>query len=178
MKETNQKELGKRIKSARERLNMSQFSLYEKTGISTTQISAYENGKKTLGLQTLVKIASALGLTLDELYYGSSSTKPISSSFDKGELIVNCIYALYEQGVVCALIRQKANEYVGLGAEFYYRIGFMNYVDILDDLVQKLNDFQKNKDNYPDPDSFKKQLLAAAAKQINNKALNSSVKKK
>ncbi len=172
MKEISQLELGKRIKSAREKLNMSQFSLYEKTGISTTQISAYENGKKCLGLQTLAKIASALGLSLDELYYGSASSKPISASANKGELIVNCIYALYEEGVIRPLIRQKANEYVGMGAEYYYRIGFSKFVDVLDDLVQKLKDFQDNKDNYPDPDSFKNQLLAAAAKQINKQSNN------
>lgn len=172
MKEISQLELGKRIKSAREKLNMSQFSLYEKTGISTTQISAYENGKKSLGLQTLAKIASALGLSLDELYYGSASSKPISASANKGELIVNCIYALYEEGVIRPLILQEANEYVGMGAEYYYRIGFSEFVDVLDDLVRKLKDFQDNKDNYPDPDSFKNQLLAAAAKQINKQSNN------
>ncbi|MBQ4254629.1 MAG: helix-turn-helix transcriptional regulator [Bacilli bacterium] len=172
MKEISQLELGKRIKSAREKLNMSQFSLYEKTGISTTQISAYENGKKSLGLQTLAKIASALGLSLDELYYGSASSKPISASANKGELIVNCIYALYEEGVIRPLIRQEVNEYVGMGAEYYYRIGFSEFVDVLDDLVRKLKDFQDNKDNYPDPDSFKNQLLAAAAKQINKQSNN------
>jgi hypothetical protein len=59
-----------------------------------------------------------------------------------------------------------------MGAEYYYRIGFSEFVDVLDDLVQKLKDFQDNKDNYPDPDSFKNQLLAAAAKQINKQSNN------
>lgn len=163
----NEKEIGKRIRNAREKLNLSQYQLYEKTGISTTQISAYENGKKCIGLQSLAKIASALNLSLDDLYYGTASHKPISSSVNNGELIVNCVHALYEQGVICALIRHVPDEYVGQGAEWYYRIGFGNYVGILDDLVKKLNSFDVDKKNYPDPDGFKKQLLAAAINQIN-----------
>ena len=178
MGEINQKELGKRIKDARERLKMSQFTLYEKTGISTTQISAYENGKKNLGLATLAKIASALGLSLDQLYFGSESSKPINLSANKGELIVNCIYALYKEGVIRCLPRQKANEYVGMGGEYYYRIGFSNYLGVLDDLVIKLKDFDGDEDDYPDPEGFKKQLLAAAAKKINDSIERPLAKKK
>ena len=177
MQEVNQKELGKRIKSGREKLNMSQFALYKKTGISTTQISGYENGKKSVGLHTLAKIASALGLSLDELYYGSTNSKPISTATDKGELIVNCFYVLYEQGVVCSLLQQKGNGYVGADTNYYYKIGFSEYVDILDDLVLKLDDFQMKRDDYPDPDGFKEQLLAAAAKQINSRTERPTIKK-
>ena len=90
MKPLSQIELGKRIKSIREKVKLTQHELYEKTGISTTQLSAYENGKKSIGLQTIAKIAKALGTTIDYIYYGSNEMKPISSSINKGELIVNC----------------------------------------------------------------------------------------
>lgn len=176
MNGVNQNELGRRIKNAREKKNMSQHELYEKTGISTTQISAYENGKKSLGLQTLAKISSALGLTLDELYYGSASSKPISSSLNIGELIVNCVYALYRQGVISALVHQEENEYVGTGTGFYYQIGFSNHVDILNDLIIKLKDFEDNKDDYPDPEGFRNQLLAAASKRINARTKKKAAK--
>ena len=169
MKEANEIELGKRIRSAREKLNMSQFQLYQKTGISTTQISAYENGKKNIGLHSLAKIALALNLSLDELYYGQPSLKPINTASNEGELIVNCIYALYEKDVIKALPHQENNEFVFSGAEYIYRIGFSEYVTILDDLVLKLDDFESNRNNYPDPDGFKKQLLASAANQINER---------
>lgn len=160
-------EFGKRIRKAREKLNMSQFQLYEETGISTTQISAYENGKKTIGLQSLAKIAAALKTSMDELYYGSANLKPINTSTNAGELIVNCVSALYEKKVIMAIPHGFNNEYVADGVGHYYRIGFSNYVRILDDLVTKLDDFEDGKKNYPDPDGFKAQLLASAKNQIN-----------
>jgi transcriptional regulator with XRE-family HTH domain len=40
------KAIGERIKEARSKLKMSQHQLSIATGISTTQLSAYENGKK------------------------------------------------------------------------------------------------------------------------------------
>ena len=169
MKSLSQIELGKRIKSIREKVKLTQHDLYEKTGISTTQLSAYENGKKSIGLQTIAKIAKALGTTIDYIYYGSNEMKPISSSINKGELIVNCVSALFDEGVIKALIREDENKYVPMGAGYYYQIGFSEYLDILDDMVCKLDDFEKNKENYPDPTGFKKQILASASKQINDR---------
>lgn len=164
------KELGQRLKKAREDAKMTQFQLYEKTGISTTQISAYENGNKGIGLETLSKIAIATGKSMDELYIGSENMKPITSAKDEGEMIVNCINALFDVGVVQLnyKTRHSGNDFVIDGAEFYYKIGFASYVEILDDMVRKLTDFEKNKNTYPDPNGFKKQILASATKQINN----------
>lgn len=167
MDNININDLGKRIRQAREKLNMSQFQLHEKTGISTTQISTYENGKKGVGIHVLAKIAPALGLSLDELYYGTADHRPISTATNVGELIVNCIFALYEQGVICSLCHVRENEFVGIGLEYTYKIGFDAFADVLNDLVLKLSDFDENQDNYPEPENFKKQLLAAAAKRIN-----------
>ena len=167
MKEISQVELGKRIRSAREKLNMSQYRLHEKTKISTTQISAYENGKKNIGLHSLAKIAAALNITMDELYYGQPSLKPINTASNDGELIVNCIHALYEKEVVRALPHEKQNDFVFEQVSLTYRIGFRMFVPILDDLVLKLEDFEKEKGSYPDPEGFKNQLLASAANQIN-----------
>lgn len=159
------KEIGERIKSARKKMNMSQYTLYQKTGISTTQISAYENGNKSIGLSTLDKIAIALNTSIDYLYNGSLESRPVNSSKNIGELVVNCINALYEEGVIAFLPNAKdenlySNEYI-------YEVVFSKYKNIIDDLIEKLDDFKKNHDNYPDPDGFKEQLLASAAKQIN-----------
>ena len=169
MYKVNQKEMGERIKDAREKVNMTQHELYEKTGISTTQISAYENGKKSIGLQTLANIANALNVSIDELYSGSATKKPINKACNKGELITNCIVALYEAKVITALPRGRENKHVEMGMKYYYSIAFYDFVDILNDLVLKLKDFEGNINNYPNPESFKKQLIASAAKQINDK---------
>lgn len=168
MKMVSAVELGSRIKTTREKVGMTQHDLYKKTGISTTQISAYENGKKSIGLQTLAKISCALGVSIDYIYYGSEELKPITSSTNKGELIINCITALFDLGVVSSLYHEEVNDYVEQGLEQYYSIGFKNYVEILDDLISKLSDFEKEKENYPDPSGFRSQLLASAVNKINN----------
>lgn len=160
--------LGKRLRNAREEANLTQFQLYEKTGISTTQISAYENGSKSIGLSSLYRIAIATNKTMDELYCGSASLKPIISSKNEGELIVNCIVALYDAEVVQANPKQRENEFAPMGMEYYFRIGFSKYITILDDMVMKLNDFDRNKETYPNPRAFRDQILASAAKQIND----------
>lgn len=160
--------LGKRLKKAREEANLTQFQLYEKTGISTTQISGYENGNKSIGLSSLHRIALATNKTMDELYCGSESSRPITSSRNDGELIVNCVVALYDAEVIQANPKNRKNEFAPRGEEKYFRIGFSKFIDILDDMVLKLQDFEKNKDNYPDPQAFREQILASATKQINN----------
>lgn len=160
--------LGKRIKKAREDANLTQYKLHDMTGISITQISAYENGSRNIGLQSLYKIAVATNKTMDEIYGGSLEVKPLTKSANKGELIVNCIAALVEENVITLLPKKHVNTFMPIGAEYSYQIIFSSYLPLIDDLVKKLIDFEKNKENYPEPESFKKQIMAAVAKQINN----------
>lgn len=63
--------VGKRIKEARKRLNMSQNELAEKVGISRTALLRIENSE-TLNMtaHTAVALANALGITLDYLLCG------------------------------------------------------------------------------------------------------------
>lgn len=175
-KDGNLVNLGKRLRKAREEANLTQFQLYEKTGISTTQISAYENGNKSIGLSSLHRIAVATNKTMDELYCGPESARPISSSRNDGELIVNCVAALYDAEVIQANPKERENEFTPMGMEYYFRIGFSKFINILDDMVLKLNDFERNKENYPDPQAFREQILASAIKQIND-VLNKKISK-
>lgn len=56
--------------------------------------------------------------------------------------------------------------------DFYRKkASFINYNVVIDDFLYKLCDFETQK-NYPDPESFKKQLQEAAAKQINELIIN------
>ncbi len=173
MKTMSLKALGERIRTTRIKRNMSQYDLYEKTGISTTQISAYENGKKSIGLKALVKIAVSLQVSLDELYFGPESKKPIATASNVGELIVNCTYALYEKNVVSSRGHETQSKMDGRGGPLrLVSIGFNKYKEILDNLVHQLDEFERSKKDYPEPESFRNQLLAAAANQI-NKVINS-----
>jgi transcriptional regulator with XRE-family HTH domain len=55
-----QKTIGRKIKEARESVNLSQQALSEKTGYGRDKISRMENGKQNLTILTLEKIADAL----------------------------------------------------------------------------------------------------------------------
>lgn len=61
------KAVGARIKAAREERGITQESLAEKIGKSTTHISVIERGCKAPRLETFVDIANALDISADSL---------------------------------------------------------------------------------------------------------------
>ncbi len=154
-------ELGKRIKKARLEARLTQYELHMRTGISITQISAYENGNRSIGLHSLFKISEATGKTMDEIYGGPAETRPTSQAENKGALIVNCIVALYEEKVIDIDANPNGD------GEYETVLCFPLYEDEIEDLIIQLNNFDNRKNDYPDPDNFKKQILTAAAKRIN-----------
>ena len=160
--------VGKRIKAARVKAKLTQSRLHEMTGISITQISAYENGKRNIGLASLKKIADATNSTIDELYCGSAEERICRSSCDTGKLIINCITTLFDAGVIAILPGQGRYIDAPNGPSHDCRIGFCGYLDIFNDYVWKLADFEKNKSDYSRPLDFRAQLIEAAIKRIND----------
>ena len=68
--EINQNQFGYRIKEIREGIGMTREELSKKSGISRTTISALESGnKKTISSKALLAIATALGTTVDHIFY-------------------------------------------------------------------------------------------------------------
>lgn len=67
----NYKIIGKNIKDIRTARGITQTELAEKTDLSVQFISYIENGTKHPGLETMIKIASALGTTMDALLLGN-----------------------------------------------------------------------------------------------------------
>jgi transcriptional regulator with XRE-family HTH domain len=67
----NYADIGKRVKARRAELGISQEKLAEMTDFSVSHMSAIETGKTKLGLPTIVKVANALQVTVDELLCGS-----------------------------------------------------------------------------------------------------------
>lgn len=61
------KKLGLRIKEQREYSHISQKELGAKIGICESSISYYENGTKTPSIENLIKLATALETTPNEL---------------------------------------------------------------------------------------------------------------
>jgi transcriptional regulator with XRE-family HTH domain len=64
--------MGFRIKEIREARNMSQEELARKSGVSRVTISGIENGAtRATTTTTLIKLASALGVTVDQIFFGN-----------------------------------------------------------------------------------------------------------
>ena len=62
-----QKAIGKRIKSAREKKGLTQEQLEEQVNLSPMHISVIERGNKLPRLETLIKIANVLDVSADTL---------------------------------------------------------------------------------------------------------------
>ena len=65
------KSIGNRIKEIRTAKGWTQATLAEKSGVEPSNISHIERAATKLSLPTMVNIANALEVTLDEIAYGS-----------------------------------------------------------------------------------------------------------
>lgn len=63
-------QLGRRIRRRRHFLDLSQEDLADRAGIHRTQISFYEQGRRMPLASTLVRLAAALGVSVDQLLVG------------------------------------------------------------------------------------------------------------
>ena len=68
--------VGKNIKKCRENKSLSQRELAERLGVSYTVISQYERGIRNPKIETLSKIAEALGVDPVEITYGKQEKEP------------------------------------------------------------------------------------------------------
>lgn len=67
--------LGSRIREERLKLRLTQERLAEDIGISDSYMGQIERGERSLALDTLVKLANRLGVTVDYLLSGSVKVK-------------------------------------------------------------------------------------------------------
>lgn len=64
--------MGYRIREFREAQKMTQAELAKRSGVSRGTISAMENGDKETTTKTLVKIARALGTSVDSIFFDNA----------------------------------------------------------------------------------------------------------
>lgn len=67
------KSVGNRIKAGREQMGLTRDEFAEMIDLSTSFFTQIERGEKLMSVQTLVKIAIKLSLSLDYLIWGDSS---------------------------------------------------------------------------------------------------------
>lgn len=63
----NYKDLGKRIREERQKLNLTQEQLAEYADISTSYMGQIERGERNVTLETLVRITNKLNVSIDYL---------------------------------------------------------------------------------------------------------------
>ena len=72
--------IGQRIRKYRKAHQLSQDSLAEKVGISTTHMSHIETGNTKLSLPVLVKLAEILGVHTDDLLFDNPPTAKVTAT--------------------------------------------------------------------------------------------------
>ena len=91
MTELNYKELGQRIKKYRIAAHLTQQSLAERIECNTSNISHIERGMTKVSLPTLIKIANALNVSMDELISNSLiATEGVMLDKDIQEILKDC----------------------------------------------------------------------------------------
>lgn len=82
--------IGKRIREERIKKNMRQSELAELSGIEPSNISHIERAATKVSLPTLIRIANALEITLDELVYTNINCNTHISNRIINDLLSDC----------------------------------------------------------------------------------------
>lgn len=88
--EINYKAIGKRIRSCRKQLNLTQQKLAEKADLSDTNISHIERGTTKLSLPSLIAITNALNSTTDYLLMDSIDNSLIQYKKELANIFDDC----------------------------------------------------------------------------------------
>ncbi len=82
--------IGRRIQEIRKMRKMSQADLAEYTNMSVSYISHIETSIKKASLESLVRIANVLGVTVDQLLNGNQVNDRVEYSAELAELLSDC----------------------------------------------------------------------------------------
>lgn len=93
-------EIGRRIKDRRVAMGLTQEAMAERAGITPTYASHIERGEKRPSLGVLVRIATALDITVDRLLTGSQPADRMAFLLDIEELMSRC--TLQERRIIMA----------------------------------------------------------------------------
>lgn len=94
----NYERIGVHIRVMRQKRGLSQEKLAEMTNMSSKYISHIETAKKNASLESVVKIANALGITVDRLLYGVQRNDKMAYEPELHEVISDC--NIYEKSVI------------------------------------------------------------------------------
>jgi transcriptional regulator with XRE-family HTH domain len=84
------KEVGARIRNARNVLNLTQAEVAERSFITSRFMSRIETGDKRASADAYRRIATALGITVDDLLYDNAVGIRLQKAFSKEEILDGC----------------------------------------------------------------------------------------
>lgn len=90
--------IGRRVREFRMKMNLSQADLAERTELSVTYICLIETAKKQPSLESLVRIADVLGVTVNTLLNGNQTNDPLEYHAELAQLLEGC--TSYEKRVI------------------------------------------------------------------------------
>ena len=94
----NFKLIGLRVKESRLQKRMSQAELAERTDLSVSFISHIETAKKRASLESLVRIANALEVTVDQMLNGNQTSDPAEYRIELAQPLNDC--SSYEKRII------------------------------------------------------------------------------
>ncbi len=94
----NYSKIGSNIKEVRKSRKMTQEKLAEKAGLSVRYIICIEKAVKHASLETLVKIAAALNITVDRILRGNQQNDRCELEAELNELISDC--TIWEKNII------------------------------------------------------------------------------
>lgn len=107
--EINYVAIGDRIREARIKANLTQAALAEKSGIEPSNLSHIERAATKVSLPTLLNIANALEVSLDELVYGSLIKNSHISVKILEDVLSNC--SSQEQMVLAEFLKNSLESF-------------------------------------------------------------------
>jgi len=161
--------LGENIRNTRKEKGLSQLKLSDLCSIKDSTLSLYENGKKFPNLDTCARIAKALEVSIDQLYYGDENTSFMPSEIDNTKKTIYALYHLWDTGLIeydeylydASPVRSNGNH-----KSFGFFLEIKKYPEIIKRLFSQLNDYKKNIMTYDNPDDQLKSILSSAAASI------------
>ncbi|MCQ2477844.1 MAG: helix-turn-helix domain-containing protein [Clostridia bacterium] len=107
--EINYVAIGERIREIRTKSNLTQAVLAERAGIEPSNLSHIERAATKVSLPTLISIANALEVSLDELVYGSLIKNSHVSVKILEDVLSNC--TPYEQMVLSEFLNDAIKSF-------------------------------------------------------------------
>ena len=108
--------IGKNIKEARQKMQLSQAALAEKADLSSGYISFIETGARGLSIEAFVNLANALGASADELFAENLIFYQLNATGNEfSDVLGDC--NAYERRVILEMAKEtkrilRANRYL------------------------------------------------------------------